>query len=136
VSGGLSALRVAAILTIGSVAAPVIYVVLGYAYPQGFHDMRSATFQTVAMTLGAAWLVSWVLTLALGGLVWKMLHAKSLDGFGSYAAIAVLGALAIYFVADSGRGSAIAGVFVAALATANAALVRTAELLLSRTRII
>ena len=116
-------------LLLGSLAAPLIYVALGFAYPLGFNSLRSTSVLVVLAGFTVAWVWSLVPTIAIGGLTWRVLHARRVDGFVSYSAVAI---------AASGLVSAISGVgmrsflIAAGFAAANAILVRIVELVRGR----
>jgi len=122
-------LRIAvAALTIGSTGAPILYVLMGFLAPKGFHDFRGSTPVTIAYYIGVAWLASATLTLIVGGATWKWLHRSGKDGILSYSIIAFVSALLIGMVANEGLPS----MYLALFAVINALLVRALELIWPR----
>jgi MFS family permease len=115
-------------LIVGSIGAPVLYIALALLLPKGFADLRDATLATASYYFGIAWAVSAVITLVVGGVLWRFLHRRGWDNSGVYAAIAI----AIAIVIGIATGSGISQWEPFAMAVANALLVRAVERLLRR----
>lgn len=109
-------------LLLGSLATPIIYVMVGYVDPKGFHDLRGADISTISLAFGTAWLFSALITVVVGGILWKPLHGYGYDSAISYLIIAVL--VYISFSAISGADIWFYGVCMSA---ANAFAVRMVE---------
>ena len=109
-------------LLLGSLATPIIYVMIGYVDPKGFHDLRGADISTISLAFGTAWLFSALITVVVGGILWKPLHVYSYDGAITYLIIAVL--VYISFSAINGADVWFYGVCMSA---ANAFVVRMVE---------
>src|SRR5689334_196266 len=88
-------------LVIGSLGAPILYLIVGYLSPGGFHDMHPTSFERIALTFGTAWFFSLILTLPIGGLAWPILHAIRIDGFTSYCGLAVLAFLPLHLLSSA-----------------------------------
>ena len=112
-------------LLLGSLAAPVIYVALGLAYPAGFNNLRGASVLVVLTVFAVAWVWSLVPTIAIGGLTWRTLHARRVDGFISYSAVAIAASGLVAAISSVGIRSFL---ITAGFAVANAILVRIVEL--------
>ena len=121
-------LRASVILLLGSLAAPVIYVAIGFFSPAGFHDLRGSPISTTALVLLVSWLFSFLPTYIVGAIAWWPLHARRVDGFASYAAVALVAYAVVYGVSSAGEfgpGPLLLGI---GLALSNAILVRLLEL--------
>jgi hypothetical protein len=115
--------RPIASLIIGSLAAPLIYVAIGFLAPSGFHDLRAGDLLVVAAAFGFAWLFSLLVTSAIGGLLWIPLHAYGYDRAIVYVVIALL-AYGLLMVVSRADGWSWLG---ASMSAANALVVRIAE---------
>jgi fumarate reductase subunit D len=114
-------------LVVGSFVAPLVYVLVGFIAPEGFHNLRGAEISVVLAAFASSWLFSALLTFAVGGASWAPLHVLGYDSFASYTLIAVASSVALYLI--SGAELRILGL---SIAVANAGAIRTTELALKR----
>ena len=83
-------------LLVGSVVAALVHVSIGFVAPAGFLDLGRATPSNVLLAFGTAWFFSALITVPVGGLVWRPLHRYAYDGFVSYGLIAVVSYLVLH----------------------------------------
>jgi hypothetical protein len=101
--------RAILVIALGSAGAALAYVVLGFTAPRGFVDFRDASFDSVLLAFGAAWFFSGLFTLPIAGITWAPLHRYKLDGFLSYAAVAVIAFFLIHLLDRRGGADSDAG---------------------------
>jgi hypothetical protein len=109
-------------LLVGSLAAPLIYMLTGFTSPEGSHDLRGADLSTMLLAFVTAWLFSAFLTGVVGGMLWGPLHFFGYDSFISYLLSAAISFLLLSLLV--GAEQWIGGISMAA---ANAIAVRLAE---------
>jgi hypothetical protein len=113
----------AASLTLGSIAAPLLYIASALLFPQGFADLRQASGQTLLYYFAIIWLASILLTGLIGGLTWRLLHRRNWDGFAAYALIGAAAALIIIIA----TGTELSNWLAMAMAACNGLIVRAVE---------
>lgn len=112
-------------LLLGSVATPIIYVVIGIVAPQsGFEDLRASPLSTIALAFGVSWFFSALVTFFIGGLFWVPVHVYKYDGYIAYSCIAVASDLLIGSFAD---GNVALSFRTMGMVVANALAVRMVE---------
>ena len=109
-------------LLVGSLAAPLIYVMAGLIIPEGFHNLRSADVSTVLVAFGSAWIFSALFTCVVGGASWVPLHKLGHDSLISYVLVALVSEVSFSLVAGAAPE-----IFGISMAAANAVAVRAAE---------
>ncbi len=115
-------------ILLGSLAAPTIYIFIGFAAPAGMHDFRAANLSTLLTVFCVGWFFSILVTSIVGGALWTVLHDRKHDGFLSYAFIAGALYLALWLVVGGGSPPWLG----LGMSTSNAVAVRSIERLFAK----
>jgi hypothetical protein len=75
-------------LLAGSIATPIVYVLVALLAPKGFANLSQASAATIAYYFFLIWIASAFATTVAGGASWRFLHRRGWDSFAAYACIA------------------------------------------------
>ena len=82
--------RVALILFLGSIGAPIIYIITGVVHPCGFHFFIKNNLVDILIPFMVVWAASFVYTAIIGGIVWMPLHKYKIDSALIYIIVAIV----------------------------------------------
>lgn len=80
----------ALILFLGSIGAPIIYLITGIVHPSGFHFFPKNNLVDILIPFLVVWAASFVYTAIIGGILWMPLHKFKIDNVLIYIIIAII----------------------------------------------
>lgn len=108
---------------IGSIGAPLVYIVSGIVYPRGFHFFPKYDFLAIMVPFIIAWVISFICTSIIAGIFWKFIHKYKLDNVYMYIFIAIISSSALSLFTS--HDIPLLGI---GMSTANAVIIRLFEI--------
>lgn len=115
----------ALILFLGSIGAPIVYLITGIVHPSGFHFFPKNNLVDILIPFLVVWAASFVYTAIIGGILWMPLHKFKIDNVFTYILIAIVFTSLLSLSAN--HGIPLLGI---GMSSTNAILIRLLEILI------